>query len=189
MLAVLDNSKTNNYCLLKETILSQKFPWFYTSATTEGDGLTGHVNVPMFGHTFIARPEMHGWSKHDSDMYQLSVDVIREILCENEYYSNEYFILRLASNCVLPSDGVQFSLPHIDHNFPHYNLLVYLTNSGGNTFIEGYEHKPEEDQCILFTGKHYIQLPKKERRIVLVATIFPLDEKNLNLLEVPFLGF
>jgi len=70
---------------------------------------------------------------------------------------------------------------------PKNQETVYLTNSGGSTFIEGKEHKPEEDQPILFTGEHYLQLPKKERRIVLVATIFPLDEKNLNLLKIPYL--
>ena len=33
-----------------------------------------------------------------------------------------------------------------------------------------------------------MQLPKKERRIVLVATIFPLDEENLNSLGIPYLN-
>ena len=36
---------------------------------------------------------------------------------------------------------------------------------------EGEENKPEEDQAILFSGNHFIQLPKKDRRIVLIATI------------------
>ena len=186
MFEILDNSKTKNYSLLKETILSPRFPWYYSNATTIGDDVKGYVNISQFAHTFIGRPEMCGWSTSDSELHQLAVDVVREILSENDYLINEYFFLRLASNCVLPSDGVQFSSPHVDHKFPHYNFLVYLTNSGGSTFIEGKEHKPEEDQSILFTGEHYLQLPKKGRRIVLVATIFPLDEKNLNLLKIPF---
>ena len=187
MLSILDNSKTKNYSLLKETILSPRFPWFYSSASTVGDDVKGHLNMPVFSHTFVGRPEMYGWSTTDSEIHQLAINVVREIMSENQYYTNEYFILRLASNCVVPRNGIQFSSPHIDHKFPHYNLIVYLTNSGGSTFIEGKEHKPEEDQAILFTGEHYIQLPKKERRIVLVATIFPLDEKNLNLLKIPYL--
>ena len=33
------------------------------------------------------------------------------------------------------------------------------------------EHKPEEDQAILFSGEHYMQLPERGRRIILIATI------------------
>ena len=187
MIEVLKNSKTKNYCSFKQIILSDKFPWFYKKTTTEGDSPTGYVDTPMYGHVFIDRPEHNGWSKQDSTMHQLAVNVVREILHENNYYSNQYFILRLSANCVLPNDGIQFTVPHVDHTFPHFNLIVYLTNSGGSTIIEGKEHEPIEDQSILFTGNHYIQLPKKERRIVLVGTIFPLDKKNLNLLGVPFL--
>ena len=33
------------------------------------------------------------------------------------------------------------------------------------------ENKPEEDQSIIFTGSHYMQLPKRDRRVVLVATL------------------
>ena len=76
----------------------------------------------------------------------------------------------------------------IDHTFPHFNFIVYLTNSGGNTIVEEDTHEPIEDQPIIFTGWHYMQLPKKERRIVLVATIFPLDEENLNSLGIPYLN-
>ena len=75
------------------------------------------------------------------------------------------------ANCTLPSDTAEFSSPHIDHDIPHLNFLLYLTANGGSTFVEGEEHKPEEDQAILFSGNHYIQLPKRGRRIVLIATI------------------
>ena len=190
MIEILKNPKTENYHLLKETILSRRFPWFYASTTTHGEseGIPGFVNVPMFGHVFIGRPETYGWSTTDSDLHQLAVDVVREILHENNFISKQYYILRLAANCVLPNEGLQFSEPHIDHTFPHFNFIVYLTNSGGNTIVEEDTHEPIEDQPIIFTGWHYMQLPKKERRIVLVATIFPLDEENLNSLGIPYLN-
>ena len=95
MIEILKNPKTENYRLLKETILSRRFPWFYASTTTHGEseGIPGFVNVPMFGHVFIGRPETYGWSTTDSDLHQLAVDVVREILHENNFISKQYYIL------------------------------------------------------------------------------------------------
>ena len=177
MIQILQNSQSENYKLLKKNILGQYFPWFYYKNTTaEQVEMNGFANVPQLAHTFIARPEEYGWSKHDSEIHQIAVDVVREILFENNFNPENYFILRLATNCTFPSEGIQFSLPHVDHTFPHFNFLTYLTNSGGSTYIEGIEHKPKEDQSILFSGKHYLQLPKKERRIVLVATFMTYNK-------------
>ena len=174
MIQLLQNSKSNNYQLLKDTILSENFPWFYRGNTTPVDrkDMKGHVNISQYSHAFITRPETHGFSRHDSSAHNLAVDVVREILTENNIRTNSYFILRLATNCTYPSEGIQLSMPHADHTFPHLNILIYLNSAGGSTFIEGKEHKPIEDQSILFSGEHYIQLPKKERRIVLVGTLF-----------------
>jgi len=190
MIQILQNSQSEKYKTLKNTILGQYFPWYYYENTTEQAEIDGHRNVPQYAHSFIARPEEFGWSKHDSGMHQLAVDVVREILSENNFGSEpdwlrdnsmtstkqNYFILRLATNCIFPSEGAQFSLPHIDHSFPHLNFITYLTNSGGSTFIEDVEHKPEEDQSILFSGIHYLQLPQKGRRIVLVGTIMTYNK-------------
>ena len=59
---------------------------------------------------------------------------------------------------------------HNDHNFPHKNMLVYLTDAGGSTFVEGEEFAPEEDDVIIFQGEHWHELPKQKRRVVLVMT-------------------
>ena len=173
MIQLLQNSKSDNYYLLKNTILDKQFPWFYSETTTPNEkSIKRHRDVPMHSHTFIQRPEMFGFSKYDSTAYQLALDVVREILTENNILTNSYFVLRLSTNCTYPSEGIQLSMPHVDHNFPHLNILTYLNSAGGSTFIEGEEHEPIEDQSILFSGEHYIQLPKKERRIVLIGTLF-----------------
>ena len=174
MIQLLQNSKSDNYQSLKKTILSEQFPWFYRGNTTPVNrkDVTKHRNIPQYCHSFIGRPETFGFSKHDSGMYKLALNVVREILTENNINTNSYFILRLATNCTYPSEGIQLSMPHVDHTFPHLNILTYLNSAGGSTFIEGKEHEPIEDQSILFSGEHYIQLPKKERRIVLIGTLF-----------------
>ncbi len=173
MIQLLQNSKSDNYSSLKSAILSEQFPWFYRGNTTPvEENVTGHRNVNQYCHSFIARPEKFGFSKHDSSMHKLAVNVVREILLENNIRNNSYFILRLATNCTYPSEGIQLSTPHVDHLFPHLNFLTYLNGAGGSTFIGDVEHEPIEDQSILFSGEHYMQLPKKERRIVLVGTLF-----------------
>ena len=49
-------------------------------------------------------------------------------------------------------------------------MLIYLTDAGGSTFVEGEEFAPEEDDVIIFEGMHWHKLPKEERRVVLVMT-------------------
>ena len=172
MIKILKNSKTENYKKLKEHILSPYFPWLYTGTTVENAIETaGFRDMPQYGHVFISRPEQSGWSQPVSELHQSAAEVVREILEENGLHREDYIFIRMSANTTSPNEGVQFSLPHEDHKFPHFNFLTYLTNSGGSTFVMGEENKPEEDQSIIFTGSHYMQLPKRDRRVVLVATL------------------
>lgn len=174
MIQILHNSKTESYKQLKKIILSDDFSWHYQETTTTNDDLKyeGHQNVCNLGHNFLIRPEINGYSKINSKGFSLAMNVIREILSENGFPNDTYFFLRINANCSIPVNGDQFSIPHTDHDFPHVNFLSYLTDTGGRTFVEGEEHNPSEDDAILFTGKHYLELPKRGRRIVLVATMF-----------------
>ena len=67
-------------------------------------------------------------------------------------------------------------------NFPHFNLIVYLTDTGGETFVEDEIHIPKIHDVILFRGKHYMKRPTRDRRIILVATILPTDDNGLELI-------
>ena len=58
------------------------------------------------------------------------------------------------------------------HHFPHKNILLYLTDTGGKTFVEEEYHDPKEDDVIIFSGNHWAELPKTGRRIVIVNTIY-----------------
>ena len=70
-----------------------------------------------------------------------------------------------------PDNDKQFSEPHIDHDFPHLNLLVYLSGDG-ETIVEDEKFFPQANNVILFTGKHYMKRPSVGRRVVLISTIF-----------------
>ena len=94
------------------------------------------------------------------------------------FANNQYFFLRSNANCVHPDEGSNlFSQSHTDHNFHHYNLLVYLCGDG-ETIIENETYFPKENDVILFTGKHYMKRPSKGRRIILISTIFDYNKNN-----------
>ena len=147
-------------------------------------------NPPMYNHVFLGRP-------NSIDLYSIIysqpfMEYINEMYCEIlntniknmgmglhqeptglGTYRNLPFnmMCRCAANAIEPStlENV-ISVPHVDHNFPHKNMLIYLTDAGGSTFVEGEEFAPEEDDVIIFEGIHWHELPKKERRVVLVMT-------------------
>ena len=174
MLEILQNPKTENYLKLKELILDKQFPWYFQDHSTVDSAPEGHSNFTFYSHLLLQRPEDCYYSKSASTETEIGIAVVSEILRFNDT-SSKFFITRLCINSNYPIEGEQFSPPHVDHYFPHTNFLCYLTEDhggGGRTFVEGHPpHEPIEDQCIVFTGKHYLELPKKGRRIVIVGTM------------------
>ena len=190
MIEVLKNPLTPNYLKLKEIILSDNFHWENIISTMDVVSNTeGHIHMPVDIHTFIPRPETtrednsvtgslskkigDAEGKSKSEYVDLCVTVMTEILDYSNLFGT-YIFHRAATNRTHSGEGIQLSEPHIDHNFPHNNLLVYLTNSGGETFVEGEKFNPKEDDVIVFEGEHYMKRPIKDRRVVLVATFMPI---------------
>ena len=98
-----------------------------------------------------------------------------EIGYDNKIFDpSQYFFLRSSANCNHAEGGIQLSEPHVDHDFPHWNMIVYLEGDG-STFVEGEEYVPKEDDIILFKGEHYMQRPSKGRRVILVSTIYEIN--------------
>ena len=174
MIKILKNSKTQSFTKLKTSIMGSNFPWTYSQSVSRGE--FNAEDVLYYEHPLYTRPEINGFSEPVSDYFQLSFKVMRDILTENDIDARRYFLLRMNINCTLPSDVPKFSRRHSDHSFDHMNFILYLTGNGGSTFVDRdimdwEEHKPEEDQAILFSGEHYMQLPERGRRIILIATI------------------
>ena len=163
MIKVLENPITSNYLELKDLVLSSEFPWLYSFST----------KMPFYSHVFLDRPENAKFSNPQSELLGLNLKVLDEIIQHNNLF-DRYFFLRSNANCVHADTGEQFSEPHIDHRFPHFNLLVYLTNDGdgGETIVEDKKFFPQANNVILFTGKHYMNRPRVGRRVVLISTIF-----------------
>ena len=153
-----------HYQEFKEYVLDVEFPWYKNPSNSGNPG--------FFGHVFIRRPE-ESWGRFPQDVstYTRKVaDLFQTIMDHNNIEIKS--ILRLNLNLVYPVPfGKQTTPPHIDHEFPHYNFLLYLTNAGGKLVVGKESFDPREDDVVIFEGEtHYIHLPKKDLRVALVAT-------------------
>ena len=163
MIEQLVNPKTENYNNLKNIIFHSDFVWHYADSNT---------GMPYYSHVFLQRPD-NSYSQIRSEHLNRVAFVVDEILKHNNI--KYQFFLRSNANCVHSDKGVQLSEPHVDHDFPHINIIVYLTNTGGKTYCEDEFHDPKEDAVILMTGKHWMERPKTGRRIILVNTLYTYD--------------
>ena len=177
MIDILENPKTDLYLELKKKVTSNEFPWFWYHESIGKDAYgigakkDGRYNTSFYSHIFVQRPEVTPSSIcfPVSEYSGMVSECIVQILNHNNIKVNAF--LRINANAVHPTEKVHNTTSHVDHNFEHKNVIVYLTSAGGPTIVENEIHDPKEDDVITFGGKfHHFQTPKTERRVVLVAT-------------------
>jgi len=155
--------RSGNYRQLKELVLSSDFPWY-------SQGPIPPDTYRFYSHIIVERPEFgQRIPKVTSPHFTLAHDVFLELCAEQDETVNS--ILRMAVNCVEPLPNTPHEcIPHVDHDFPHRQMVAYFTDTGGATVVEGEPFIPEEDDVLFFTGRHTHQFPEQDRRVVLVAT-------------------
>jgi|TARA_X000000368_G_C22718670_1_gene574288 hypothetical protein len=164
------------YNELKNLVLGEDFPWFFVKDAVRGQyskGQTDVNNFPFFSHVFLDRPR-------DNKAYAVPVssvvDLAEQVFCDicNERDIPYMVLYRANANMTLPtvSGDPQPSPLHKDHDFPHRNMLVYLTDCNeGPTIVLGEEdYYGKEDDVYIFEGLHQHKLPTSNRRVVLVYT-------------------
>ena len=181
MIIKLRNPFTDTYLGFKQFVTSEDFTWFNSKTF---DSLPGTpINIPegwdrkdfgshtLFGHNILSRPEPRRYSAPFSDQIDNMVGIFTELINSGQIDNNS-FLLRSCVNLTTPWNrtGPKYSYPHTDHAFDHTNMIMYLTDAGGRTFVEGESHDPKEDDIILFKGTHWSELPETENRIVVVST-------------------
>ena len=176
MIRLLKNKQTENYQELKKKVLSDTFFSHWGQSTDPSQSPTeGHIHMPYYRHSFLTRPEPMGFTFVESEFTPLNIEVLKEIVEYNKLFDPcQYFFLRSSANCNHAEGGIQLSEPHVDHDFPHWNMIIYLEGDG-STFVECEEYAPQEDDIILFKGEHYMQRPSKGRRVILVSTIYEIN--------------
>ena len=166
----LNNPRTSRYNEFKRIIRRDDFNWNYYPRSDR------QSNPAMLSHCFIKRPS-EPWVNEETPVKYPTVqcdganfahDVVQEILNHNDIRLD--CIYRLNLNMVYPQAGNQRTPVHVDHSFPHDNIIIYFSNEG-KTILENDEHDPKEDDVIIFPGlPHCQELPKSDMRLVLVAT-------------------
>ena len=173
MIKQLNNPTSIRYQELKDKLLSNKVPFYYENYSTKSVPLSdcpeGHSDIGFYAHTLLTRPEITRYSQQLSPVLDEFLGVFDEIIQFNNL-SNNYYLLRACVNIVHPEVPRKITVPHVDHDFDHKNMLIYLTNSGGETYVEGESFDPKEDDIIVFDGEHYMRTPKTDRRVIIVAT-------------------
>lgn len=157
------NPLTEEYRTMKSTVLSDSFSWYTHS--------TGCDDFQFFCHVVVGRPERNNMKLPtiQSDMAPLCSEVVSQ-LCEANGKQIEC-IYRMAFNLVpVYKNSPLTSNNHVDHEFPHTNLVVHLTDAGGATIVEGSRLEAEEDEAVFFQGKHCMEFPTSKNRVVFVAT-------------------
>tara|TARA_R100000008_G_scaffold9987_1_gene5019 strand:- start:55 stop:684 length:630 start_codon:yes stop_codon:yes gene_type:complete len=189
MIRNLKNPLTENYLEMKRKVFNE-FNWEWIHASFPHDyhnpNPDRHINPGFYGHQILANPDRtnriypHPWT--NSPYLELVSNVIREIFDYNQISVD--CIFRINFNACGPESGsAQETIPHTDHDFPHSNMIGYLSDVGGRTFVkkenrEEY-HEPHEDEIITFPGLlHWQEVPKKGRRIVFVVTYQETDKNT-----------
>lgn len=189
MITELINPLTKEYLELKRSVRSNRFPWYYSESSVGAQS----NNFLLFSHPVVGRPERGNKPKVVSKRFEKVMPVIMQIFEANDLQPENFF--RICFNNVF-HNAHRMSDPHVDHEFPHRNLLIYLNQvSCGPTYVfnetfsaqyppgsydaynhdlvVGWESEPVEDKVVSFDGFHYHAqgFPKAgERRITLVVT-------------------
>ena len=178
MFTKLQTPDTPEYNDFKKLVLSANFGWAYNSMATgytKYKGDKGYSDLAFYSHAFLHAPSpRHGlFSKINSEHIDQAEIFINQIFELNNI--NVECVYRINANAVHPVESNILTVPHNDHEFPHKNLLIYLTNAGGDTIVfddAGKKHHltPVEDDVVTFQGLHCMVPPKKGRRVVIVVT-------------------
>jgi hypothetical protein len=171
----LKNPLTKKYFEFKNIVINQNFPLYFKNTGKPGDG--DDFSRSYLSHDILHRPgaSTHYIPEIRSNYFDIVVDILRDIFEYNDVKIHSF--LRINLNCSLNWGGGLSCGIHVDHEFPHKNLLIYLNQSSGPTVVvnpknnsEEYFH-PKEDAIILFEGKHSAYQPNiGEKRFVLIVT-------------------
>lgn len=160
---------------LNETVMGDNFPYFFQTGSTIDD------NYEMLSHTILRRPEERNINeKFNSSFSDNFIKIFSEFIEKNnlkQKYPN-IELLRMSVNLTF-NNGTKHCPIHIDHNYPHFQLIVYLNDADNKskTVILNEKNKvikkiiPKKFKGILFDNKkHYHFYPTKGIRSIIVYT-------------------
>tara|TARA_E500000305_G_scaffold98113_1_gene89505 strand:+ start:349 stop:897 length:549 start_codon:yes stop_codon:yes gene_type:complete len=154
---------------INEVILQPNFPFYLQQNAAPADGNEGLC------HIGLARPELRPPESNQFDFNSsfgpFALSMLNAFATKNKIKVKE--MLRAAVNLTFATASGK-SGTHVDHNFDHTNLLIYLNDpedkeSATVLVDEGVEHRisPEKFKGICFESTpHYATFPKYGSRVV-----------------------
>lgn len=150
---------------LSEFVLSDRFPWFYSS----------HVSLPPWEDHGILDPmakETDGWyhllyaeNEYDSFYMKDFLIFFEELTARFGYTQKDLIRARLGlKQPKADHKDENYNLPHIDYSFPHDTIIYYFNDSDGDTRMFN-EHASNNPDSKTFTVKQRIE-PKANRLVL-----------------------
>jgi len=180
---ILKNPLTKNYSDLKEIIFGPNMSWLYQKETLDHmvDRLDDYQDVPLYYHNVLQRPETkdeylnvnNTESRIRSGVYDRFKVVLDEIFVANNITVKNYYRIGVNSCCNV--NKPTRSPIHVDHPFPHNQLLIYLTDSSATTNIysEKFICDSSDSKNIKFFNSYHFGGEKKE----MMLKIFPNEDR------------
>jgi len=139
----LDNRQRE---FIQQQVLGNYFPWFRTrqhtdrqahdpkitglfpsidpTRPTEMPGLGLVADMPIWTHQLMTRSSgAESTGQIVSEYYEFFADIFYSWLAEHNITCD--YVYRASLNCSHPSE-YDYSMPHLDHSWPHSNWIMYL---------------------------------------------------------------
>jgi hypothetical protein len=156
---------------IENFILKTNFPFYYQNGSVVEDN-----NEEVLVHIVLRRPESRKENEEfNSSSYNFFVDILNTFCKKQKIKINE--ILRINVNLTF-NNGLKKCPTHLDHDYPHKQLLVYLNEvKDKNSYTvlinknKKIKIKPVKYKGVCFDNVlHYHYFPKFGSRIVAVFT-------------------
>ena len=152
---------------------SSKFPFYLQKECTTYDKL------PYLSHIILKRPEdrkdNETWNSNYSDIF---VNLVKSFTDKHNIKVKELYRMAINLTCNV---GVKKGDIHLDHHYPHKQLIIYLSDiddekigtvildDNEKTVLKKVKYKKFKGVC--FDNKpHHMIFPKNDMRIVCVCT-------------------
>jgi hypothetical protein len=172
--------EVENFLLEKELsfidseILSHIIPWHYSKHSTS-------EKFPFFEHVIIPREQYESdITTITSPLHDFFTD-IQKRFCEVCDIKMDK-IYRQCLNLTFPCDESEHGDPHVDHTFPHKNIIFYLNDGyemGETLFFDEDDNivrevTPKRGKVVCFDGSisHSVRWISRGRRIIFVSTFY-----------------
>jgi hypothetical protein len=177
---------------IETTVMGQMFPWYYIGQQTMNKSLDylpeqlrpyhKHINPPFLSHILLMRTEeelvdhLSRPINQYSESYEFFIEIFHRFMVENGLKYKKIFRANLNLTWY---HGLEHTEPHRDHDWPHYNFIMYLnTCENGETIIwpddfsTSYAIPCEQYTAITFREMWHAHRfpPIGARRVVFVVT-------------------